>query len=885
MESQSGKGDPSKSPVSAGGKGDPSKSPASDGGKGNPSKSPMSDGGKGGSSMTAKPQRLPIRRPPEHATKGRRIMVLTNHFKVSLTRIDQIFYHYDVTLKYEDCKQALREGVCRKVMKRLYETYASELAYKVFAYDGKNGLFTIGPLPFNNNVFDVVLCDTSSGKTGTSRSPGGDGSPGPSDKKRMKGAVYAKTFKVEIASTSAARIPMSAIAQEAIRVLDIILRQHSARQGCLLVRQSFFRSEFGSIDLGSGVIGCRGFHSSFRPTQNGLSLNFDLSTTMVVRPGPVIDFLLFNQNIKDRKRIDWGKAKRALNNLRIKTTHRKAEFKIVGLSEKTCYEQKFSRKQGEGNGTVEVTVYDYYMDRWSIKLDNSADLPCLNVGKPDRPTYLPLELCHLLPLQRYKKSLSTLQRSKLVEGSRQKPLDRMLTLSRALRDNNYDTEPMLRECGISISRDPMKVEGRVLQAPQLSVAHGRELYTPNGRWNFNNDRFIRPTKVTTWGVVNFSARCNVSDLIRCLMESARKKGIQIDNCGAIIEEGGDMKRERPAKRVEAMFKQIQDISNQKPAFLLCLLPEKNCDIYGPWKRECLAEHGIFTQCLVPPANIKDQYLTNVLLKINAKLGGLNSQLKSEINKGIPLVSTISTIIFGMDVSHGSPGRSDVPSVAAVVSSLEWPNISKYRASVCTQAPRLETIDNLFKQVGDDDQGLIKPSLLEFYKSSRGKKPEQIIIFRDGVGESQFDDVLNTELADIIEACKFLDDEWLPKFTVIVAQKNHHTRFFPHNDNERNPNGTTRPTHYQVLHDEIGFSPDELQELVHSLSYVYQRSTTAISVVAPIYYAHLAAAQVAKFTRLDDMSETSSSHATQAAPALVPELPRLHDKVASSMFFC
>jgi eukaryotic translation initiation factor 2C len=54
--------------------------------------------------------------------------------------------------------------------------------------------------------------------------------------------VYPKRFKVEIASTSAARIPMSAIAQvlrggqesensqEAIRVLDIILRQHSARQ-------------------------------------------------------------------------------------------------------------------------------------------------------------------------------------------------------------------------------------------------------------------------------------------------------------------------------------------------------------------------------------------------------------------------------------------------------------------------------------------------------------------------------------------------------------------------------------------------------------------------------------------------------------------------------
>ncbi|KAL6547641.1 Protein argonaute 4B [Orobanche hederae] len=46
-------------------------------------------------------------------------------------------------------------------------------------------------------------------------------------------------------------------------------------------------------------------------------------------------------------------------------------------------------------------------------------------------------------------------------------------------------------------------------------------------------------------------------------------------------------------------------------------------------------------------------------------------------------------------------------------------------------------------------------------------------------------------------------------------------------------GTTRPTHYHVLLDEVGFSPDDLQEIVHSLSYVYQRCTTAISIENPI----------------------------------------------------
>ncbi|KAK1390767.1 hypothetical protein POM88_018945 [Heracleum sosnowskyi] len=59
-----------------------------------------------------------------------------------------------------------------------------------------------------------------------------------------------------------------------------------------------------------------------------------------------------------------------------------------------------------------------------------------------------------------------------------------------------------------------------------------------------------------------------------------------------------------------------------------------------------------------PTRVNDQYLTNVLLKINAKLGGLNSKLSIEASPSIPLVSKDPTIILGMDVSHGSPGQSD-----------------------------------------------------------------------------------------------------------------------------------------------------------------------------------------------------------------------------------
>lgn len=39
-----------------------------------------------------------------------------------------------------------------------------------------------------------------------------------------------------------------------------------------------------------------------------------------------------------------------------------------------------------------MTVYDYFVKHRNIDLRYSADLPCINVGKPKRPTYFPVEV-------------------------------------------------------------------------------------------------------------------------------------------------------------------------------------------------------------------------------------------------------------------------------------------------------------------------------------------------------------------------------------------------------------------------------------------------------------------------------------------------------------
>ncbi|OMP10379.1 Argonaute/Dicer protein, PAZ [Corchorus olitorius] len=835
-----------------------------------------------------KPTKYSIVSRPGVGRSGRQIKLVANHFKVAVNATDAVFYQYTVKITSEDDRAIESKGIGRKIVDKLYNTYSSELAGKRFAYDGEKSLYTVGPLPQKKFEFMIVLEESFAKRESGSPDSGGIG-------KRAKRSFRSKTYKVELSYS--AKIPLKSISlalkgaesdnttQDALRVLDIILRQQAANRGCLLVRQSFFHDDSHSyVDVGGGVS--------------------DVSTTMILTPGPVIEFLKANQNARDPQAINWQKAKRMLKNMRIKTRHNNMEFKITGLSEKNCHELYFPMKVRDGSNsgeeqTVEISVYDYFTKNCQIELVYSAYMPCIDVGKPKRPNYLPLELCSLVSLQRYTKALSVSQRSSLVEKSRQKPQDRIRTLTNAVRSNQYDEDPLLSECGISIGKQLTEVDGRVLETPKLKVGERDTCFPNKGRWNFNNKKFLDPKAIERWIVVNFSARCDISRISRDLINCARNKGINMQRPHTLIEEDRNAAFGSPVARVEEMFESIKKKVPGPPDFILCVLPvRKNSDIYGPWKKKCLSDIGIVTQC-ISPGKINDQYLTNLLLKINSKLGGINSLLEIEHPSNLPLIKDTPTLILGMDVSHGSPGQSDIPSIAAVVGSCHWPLISRYRASVRTQSPKVEMIDALYKPLenGNDD-GIIRELLLEFFNTSKGRKPKQIIVFRDGVSESQFNQVLNIELEQIVKAYQHMGEEDVPKFTVIIAQKNHHTKLFQANGPENVPPGTvvdskivhprnydfymcahagmigtSRPAHYHVLVDEIGFSPDQLQNLIHSLSYVYQRSTTAISIVAPICYAHLAASQLGQFMKFEESSETASARVTSAGGIQVPELPR------------
>lgn len=103
-------------------------------------------------------------------------------------------------------------------------------------------------------------------------------------------------------------------------------------------------------------------------------------------------------------------------------------------------------------------------------------------------------------------------------------------------------------------------------------------------------------------------------------------------------------------------------------FVFCFIDV--CFVYffaGDLKRICETDLGIVSQCCLTKHvfRMSKQYLANVALKINVKVGGRNTVLVDALSRRIPLVSDRPTIIFGADVTHPHPGEDSSPSIAAV----------------------------------------------------------------------------------------------------------------------------------------------------------------------------------------------------------------------------
>ena len=370
------------------------------------------------------------------------------------------------------------------------------------------------------------------------------------------------------------------------------------------------------------------------------------------------------------------------------------------------------------------------------------------------------------------------------------------------------------------------------------------------------------------------------------------------------------------------------IHQNRPKLILVIVPEAvMTPVYNRVKYICDVKEGILNVCVLDSkfSKANPQYFANVGLKFNLKLGGRNHSLDPP---KLGFISQKKTMVVGIDVTHPSPGSSSkAPSVAGIVASVdEW--LGQWPAEIRIQPPRQEMVANL--------DGLFKSRLL-LWKKKNNSFPDNILVYRDGVSEGQYDIVVDEELPALRAACKGVypapdTKAGKPKITIIIVGKRHNTRFYPTKKEEAdrggNPvngtvvdrgvtearnwdfflqahaaiQGTARPAHYYVVFDQIfrdmklpaqfTTAADALEDLTHNMCYLFGRATKAVSICPPAYYADLVCTRARCYlSSLFDPSplsspDTSSVATSAAGAAQTPDssLVTIHPNVKDAMFY-
>lgn len=319
------------------------------------------------------------------------------------------------------------------------------------------------------------------------------------------------------------------------------------------------------------------------------------------------------------------------------------------------------------------------------------------------------------------------------------------------------------------------------------------------------------------------------------------------------------------KKIKSFSSSFNDSGAQ---LVVILLPSSDAQLFSRIKHFADVRHGVHTLCFrrKPKRNSRElaidtshNYLTNLSLKINLKLGGINHTL---VSRGDALMR--DTMFVGIDVTHptGSESSEYTRSIAAVVANTDV-TLGQWPGSIRAQERRQEIVSDLRDMVHER---------LSAWADQRNL-PSRVVVYRDGVSESQYQQVLTNELPQVEAAIDsyFMNHpgQQRPQVTLLVVGKRHHTRsvppisiqsslkiiptdnpqyrFYPIADNDtgnqgnvlpgtvvdrgctmergfdffmvahQGIKGTSRPAHYVVLQDNNGYDANEMQRMVCTLS--------------------------------------------------------------------
>lgn len=808
-------------------------------------------------SLTIKPNELPLR--PNFGTVGTPIKLRANFFPVKVPKGP--FYEYEVSIS------PVAGTAIRRVKRRIFQLAeqspqwtASGLRNNV-AHDHSSKLIAAKKLPQPLSIAVPFYDEDEQGP-------------------RQGGKQYTLTieYQRDIEFQSLTQYLRGDVQYRdydinpILAAMNVILAAHPNRSGGTGVmvgrNRFFFRSPGESISLGGGLEAWKGFYSSVRPAHNQLMVNVNVCTTAFYTPGNLA------QAMTAFRDASFGARPAAfVKGVRVTATHLGYRKTVKALSNVNARQHKFVVADLGG----EVTVEQYFQRKYNRKLQY-PDMPLVDVGG-QKSNLLPPELCEILPNQPFRGKLTDEHTAAMITAAAKPPnINAQSITGRGLDELGFrQGAASLGAFGVGIGTEMTVVPGRILPAPGVQYGQGTPEVDERASWNLRNVKFKKGARLENWAVLvirdgNRDEFQNLQDpelksTYKGFADMCKKSGMNVDlKDPAVLEARLPPKHfsdPTRAQAIEAIRKALTTLK-AKPTIALVILSNGDKHVYSGLKHLCDCYLDLATVCVHSGKIRKEkgqlQYFANVALKFNMKLGGVNHALNAA---NMAWLKKAPTMLVGIDVTHPGPGSvKGTPSIAAVVASCES-DFAQYPASMEIQETKKEMVTNLAKMMWER---------LTLFKAKNNVLPQRVLVYRDGVSEGQFLIVIEEELPAIKAAFKKFDTPktpYRPQLTIVICGKRHHTRFYPteqaHADHNGNPRpgtvvdrgvtavyqfdfflqahgglqGTTRPTHYYVVHDEIGFMADELQSLTNSVSYMFARATKAVSLVSPAYYADLA----------------------------------------------
>ena len=404
-----------------------------------------------------------------------------------------------------------------------------------------------------------------------------------------------------------------------------------------------------------------------------------------------------------------------------------------------------------------------FFKEYNITLQHADDLPIIDAGGPGRPNYIPAELCDIEPGEPHLGKLGPKETSDMLRVASRRPAENTtIIMNNGLPRLGYQpSTSVLQSFGICIAKQMAVIPGRELPPP--SVTYGRGVpRVQNGSWNILDVKFHQGGKMTNWKVLvvrdgvealSFSGPRDerLINFIKAFANKCRSSGMDVGHEPPIVlptdqlpPVKGDPGRRKALDNISKTIERFGDPKNI--SFILCLLQKRDDYIYPGIKRLCSVNFGVRSQCLLLEKALnqakQDQYLSNVALKVNTKLGGINHRLGGD---ALGWLIKEPTILVGIDVTH--PGPSSVPgtpSIAGVVASVDR-DFVQFPASLRLQKSKQEVRAHMnmffiswlmycfFIQGIAELSDMIIERLQAFRRRSN-VLPKRMIVFRDGVSE-------------------------------------------------------------------------------------------------------------------------------------------------------